>query len=272
MKISTLYRRSITGLIFGLIVLALILINQLSLHIFVWLIALLCSYEYLQMRSEIKLGKIALWSISVLVGPALPVLNYLELFSFNPILPLVIISVLYHLYLGGRVIFDYQYSKSSFNIIFSCFLYIGLPLLLLNQLLVDKYDYILIINILVVIWASDTFAYLIGSTMGKTKLLSRVSPGKTVEGAIGGVVFSIISGLILYKYLPIGDIYFHLFLAVVIWFFGLLGDLVESHLKRSYNLKDSGTILPGHGGFLDRFDSFNYLLPFVMLYLLLFSN
>lgn len=123
-----------------------------------------------------------------------------------------------------------------------------------------------IISILVIIWMNDTFAYLSGITLGKHKLFERVSPKKTIEGFIGGIVFSCIAGILLAKYYLEESIFHWIIIALIIGFFGTLGDLIESKFKRVAGVKDSGNIMPGHGGFLDRLDSIIFVAPFIYLF------
>lgn len=118
----------------------------------------------------------------------------------------------------------------------------------------------LLLSLFVIIWLNDTGAYCVGSLIGKHKMIPRVSPGKTWEGLFGGIVFGLATG---YVFLadPFGFTGLHyslthaLLVSVVMVVFGTLGDLMESLLKRTLGIKDSGNVLPGHGGFLDRFDS-----------------
>lgn len=124
-------------------------------------------------------------------------------------------------------------------------------------------------GLLLLTWANDTFAYLIGSQIGKTPLFQRISPKKTWEGTIGGVGMTILTGFLIYKILGVLECSDWMILAGIVAVFGTLGDLIESMLKRSFNIKDSGNMLPGHGGFLDRFDAFIFHLPFCAAYLLM---
>ena len=121
--------------------------------------------------------------------------------------------------------------------------------------------------IFILIWASDTFAYLIGKFLGRIKLAPSLSPKKTVEGAIGGLAGTIFTSYVLYKTMGMYRLTDYIVIACIVFVFGLIGDLLVSRLKRSVNIKDSGTLLPGHGGFLDRFDSILIAGPMVYLYL-----
>lgn len=126
-----------------------------------------------------------------------------------------------------------------------------------------------ILFIFVLIWISDIMAYVFGSLWGKRPLVPKISKKKTWEGAIGGFIFTVAAGFVLEKYIltesKVDWIIFGLLIAIC----APLGDIVESKLKRAFNAKDSGKLIPGHGGFLDRLDSFIFVIPAVYLYLLL---
>jgi phosphatidate cytidylyltransferase len=122
------------------------------------------------------------------------------------------------------------------------------------------------------VWASDVFAYLIGSKIGKNKMFPRISPNKTWEGTLSGVAGAILTGYLcslLFQGLSL-PLSFWIGAACICTVFGILGDLVESMFKRSLGIKDSGNLLPGHGGFLDRFDAFIFVVPFIYTYIVLY--
>lgn len=150
-------------------------------------------------------------------------------------------------------------------------LYIAVPFCLIIPIafLTGNFAYELVLGLLFAQWANDTGAYFAGKAFGRTKLFEKVSPKKTWEGAIGGLVLAM-AVLITFGY------YFDILtpvqwagLAIVISIFGSLGDLVESLFKRTLAIKDSGSTIPGHGGFLDRFDGLILALPFALAYLIL---
>ena len=126
------------------------------------------------------------------------------------------------------------------------------------------------IGILCIIWASDTFAYLSGRTFGKHKLFERISPKKTIEGFVGGLIGAT-AVAILFDIYSVRPMWQWIVMAEVLVVMGTIGDLVESSFKRTAGVKDSGTILPGHGGLLDRLDSLVFASPFAYLTLLLFD-
>lgn len=126
-----------------------------------------------------------------------------------------------------------------------------------------------VLVIFILIWISDIMAYVFGSLLGKHKMAPKISNGKTWEGAIGGFIFTLIAGFVIEKYiLPESNLNW-IILGLIVAICAPVGDLVESKLKRSFNAKDSGKLIPGHGGFLDRLDSFIFVIPMVYLYLLL---
>lgn len=140
---------------------------------------------------------------------------------------------------------------------------------------VDR-GWLLLIFVFVLIWVNDIFAYLTGSAIGRHKLSPRISPKKTIEGSIGGMVFTMLLAYLINRFVL--NAYFFdnymsdievLFLALGIVLFGTLGDLTESMIKRHAGVKDSGNIIPGHGGMLDRFDATFMAMPFAFIYLIL---
>lgn len=127
-----------------------------------------------------------------------------------------------------------------------------------------------LLALLIMIWSNDTFAYLVGRQFGRHKLLERVSPKKTIEGFIGGLVFCILAGY-LCSLSGAFSAKTGILLALNMGIMGTMGDLFESYLKRETGIKDSGKIIPGHGGILDRFDAFILALPVSFLILAYFS-
>jgi phosphatidate cytidylyltransferase len=158
------------------------------------------------------------------------------------------------------------------NTAFSCFgvVYTCLPFCLLSYLpflVSGTWEPGIVYFPFVLVWANDTFAYLIGSRFGKHKLFPRISPHKSWEGAIGGTVCSIAAAFFLGPWLA-GLSWVHSIAAgALVSLFGIFGDLTESMFKRSIEIKDSGTLMPGHGGVLDRFDAALFAIPALFLYL-----
>ena len=158
-------------------------------------------------------------------------------------------------------------------------MYIALLFALLNVLAfhsdetasISQYNAILPLSIFIFNWVNDTGAYCTGMLFGKHKLFERISPKKSWEGSIGGSVFCIISSFILAHFFPFMSTEVWIGLALTVVIFGTWGDLTESLLKRRLGIKDSGNILPGHGGMLDRFDSAILAIPAAVVYLYVVS-
>ncbi|MFP9114223.1 phosphatidate cytidylyltransferase [Flavobacterium sp. RHBU_3] len=146
--------------------------------------------------------------------------------------------------------------------------YVIVPFILIIKLpfLNTEYNPYVIIGMFIMIWANDTFAYIVGKGIGKNKLFERISPKKTIEGFVGGVVFTVAGAYILALYYTFLSPWQWMGFAAIVAIFGTLGDLVESKLKRTAGVKDSGNIMPGHGGILDRLDSVLFAVPFLFLY------
>jgi phosphatidate cytidylyltransferase len=153
--------------------------------------------------------------------------------------------------------------------------YVILPFIIITKIPfgIKGYNPKIIISIFILIWTNDTFAYIVGKSIGRTKLLERISPKKTIEGFVGGVVFAVIASYLISKYYfnPKENylnqsIFIWMITAVIVGIFGTIGDLVESKFKRNAGVKDSGKIMPGHGGILDRLDSVIFVAPIVFLF------
>lgn len=145
---------------------------------------------------------------------------------------------------------------------------IALPFALLNFILyIDGYYPLLLMSVFIIIWVNDTGAYLVGVNFGKTRMFPRISPKKSWEGFIGGAVFALVAGYIFSLFIPQVSLISWLIFSEIIVLFGTFGDLLESALKRTICVKDSGTVIPGHGGLMDRFDSMLLVAPAVFIFL-----
>lgn len=147
--------------------------------------------------------------------------------------------------------------------------YIIIPFIIITKIPIGLkgYNPKILIGIFILIWANDTFAYVIGKSLGKHKLFERISPKKTIEGFLGGLFFSVgMSFLIATYYIHTSNINIWIGIAILVSIFATLGDLIQSKFKRIAGVKDSGKIMPGHGGLLDRLDSIIYVAPYIFLY------
>lgn len=146
-------------------------------------------------------------------------------------------------------------------LVFSLFFLLYLPFFQ------GSYHSYLVLCLVIMIWTNDSFAYLVGKNFGKHKLFPNVSPKKTMEGFVGGIVFTLIAAYIISVYVGEFSLMNWINIGLIASILGTFGDLVESKFKRQANVKDSGHIMPGHGGLLDRLDSLLFVAPFVYLYI-----
>ncbi|WP_076386853.1 phosphatidate cytidylyltransferase [Kaistella chaponensis] len=188
------------------------------------------------------------FNLSEILALSLIVIAVITLFKFS--------KELY--YDNGKLIFTVIYTALPFGFA------LGLP----KFSSVDNTFTLEVFFLFILIWSSDTFAYFTGKFFGKHKMAPKISPKKTWEGFAGGVVLTLILGFFVEKYFPElrGN---WMVVGVLVAVFGPLGDLVESQLKRNFGVKDSGNIIPGHGGILDRLDSLIICAPVVYLYFIL---
>ncbi|MCF6140925.1 phosphatidate cytidylyltransferase [Flavobacterium sp. K77] len=153
--------------------------------------------------------------------------------------------------------------------------YIILPFIFITKISfgINDYNPKIIIGLFILIWTNDTFAYIVGKSIGRTKLLEKISPKKTIEGFAGGIVFAIVAGYLISKYyikakpeFSERSILIWTSIALIVGVAGTIGDLIESKFKRIAAVKDSGNIMPGHGGILDRLDSVIFVAPLIFLF------
>jgi len=153
--------------------------------------------------------------------------------------------------------------------------YIILPFVFITKISfgINDYNPKIIIGLFILVWTNDTFAYIVGKSIGRTKLFEKISPKKTVEGFVGGIVFAILAGYLISKFYIKANpefsdrsILIWTSIAVITGVAGTVGDLIESKFKRIAGVKDSGNIMPGHGGILDRLDSVIFVAPIIFLF------
>ena len=186
------------------------------------------------------------------------------LMLFIPYLMLLVYNLIREIYKKeGSTLDNYAYFALSQ-------IYAALPFALLNILTGfggAGYNYIMPLSIFIFLWCSDSGAYCVGSLIGRRRLFERISPKKSWEGSIGGGIIAIIAGYVISLFYPTLGTWQWMGMAAVVVVTGTYGDLIESCMKREMGIKDSGNILPGHGGILDRFDSAMLAIPSVAIYL-----
>jgi len=259
---SNLLKRSLSGIIYVLIFLSAILFSKESYIILTSLFALICVWEFSKLIDFKGLIGYLFFCLTLFL-----ILKRPESYAVVGILGITIISslfLIYYLFTKKEITFSTDRSKSGLLIRYVIFSMIFLVLLPIYK---GAYNPYLMISILVMIWVNDSFAFLVGKNFGKRKLFVSVSPKKTQEGFLGGLVFALIAGYIISLFNKDFTIINWLAIALIVSVIGTIGDLVESKFKRQANIKDSGAIMPGHGGMLDRLDSLLFAAPFVYLFI-----
>tara|TARA_B110001454_G_C12716384_1_gene432738 strand:+ start:822 stop:1616 length:795 start_codon:yes stop_codon:yes gene_type:complete len=259
---SNLLKRSLSGIIYVLIFLSAILFSKESYIILTSLFALICVWEFSKLIDFKGLIGYLFFCLTLYL-----ILKRPGSYAVLGVLGITIISslfLIYYLFTKKEITFSTDRSKSGLLIRYVIFSMIFLVLLPIYK---GAYNPYLMISILVMIWVNDSFAFLVGKNIGKRKLFVSVSPKKTQEGFLGGLVFALIAAYIISLFNKDFSTINWLIIALIVSVIGTIGDLVESKFKRQANIKDSGAIMPGHGGMLDRLDSLLFAAPFVYLYI-----
>ena len=271
---SNFLQRAITGILFVGVLVGCILYDPWTFSALFVVISALTIREFGHLINQVE-GVSINKNITMLAGVYLymAVMAFCTNLSgskiFLPYLLLIMYLMISELYLKKEnPVMNWAYSMLSQ-------LYIALPFSMLNVLSFHtspmdtsvSYNPILPLSVFVFIWLSDTGAYCVGSLIGRHRLFERISPKKSWEGSIGGGIVAIGSSFIFAHYFPIMNMAEWAGLALIVVIFGTWGDLTESLLKRQLHIKDSGAILPGHGGMLDRFDSALMAIPAAVVYL-----
>jgi phosphatidate cytidylyltransferase len=272
--LKKLITRTITGLVLVLVMLTAILVSEYSYAILflVILIGALTEFSGLFQQSEVRpniwlsyIVSLALFSISFFIAKGI-----LEPRFLLVILPLLLMIMAAEMYR--------KIEKPVENIAATIFsiIYLALPLSLVSFLVFPEnmngrgYTPKLLVALFAIIWIYDSGAYLFGVSIGKHRLLERISPKKSWEGAIGGTLTAVVASCFIPNFIPEIHITHWITISILIVVSSTFGDLTESMFKRYFGIKDSGNILPGHGGVLDRFDSLFFAAPVVVTYLKLF--
>lgn len=265
---KNLLTRSITGILYVFLLLSAVFLSSDAFDFLFLSFGLVCIYEFKKLIKlsgyYIFIAFLLLWWLFVhLVQEETAVFFLLSAtLAVNLFLAVILFS--------GK---QFKLRKNYHKFIITLF-YIGAGCIFLTMIPYHNHNNpfakFIIIGIFILVWVNDTFAYIVGRSIGRTKLLASVSPNKTVEGFIGGLIFSFVAAYIIALYNHDLEIKQWMILAFVVVISGSLGDLIESKFKRLAGVKDSGAILPGHGGLLDRLDSLIFLAPFTYLTLQFF--
>jgi phosphatidate cytidylyltransferase len=276
--LNTFFRRTLTGAWIVIFVMGGFWLHPFSFILTGLILLIGIQYEYYLMirntgvRPQILPGiitGITAYAISTLIASGV-----IPRKSFLVLIPMMLLIMVIELYRKqdkpfdslAHTLFSVLYSAIPFSMFpFAAFSRTGLNSILPHNNIIFSPG--IIIGFFILIWANDTGAYLTGMLFGRHKLMERISPKKTWEGFIGGLIIASVAAWFLSDWLGVVDKIHWVIISLIISVAGTYGDLVESMLKRSTGVKDSGTIMPGHGGFLDRFDSAILSFPLVYLFI-----
>jgi len=272
--LKKLITRTITGIVLVLVMLTAIIVSQYSfaLLFLVILTASVSEFVNLYKHSEVQPNKFFAYSVSIslFVVSFLVAKGIIEMKYFFGLLPFFLMIMAAELYR--------KKDKPAENIAVTIFsiIYLAIPLSLISFLVFpeifggNNYTPKILIALFALIWIYDSGAYLVGVSIGKHRLFERISPKKSWEGAIGGTLIAITASYFSSRFIPEIKLIHWIAISILTVLSSTFGDLTESMFKRYFGIKDSGNILPGHGGVLDRFDSLFFAVPVVLAYLKLF--
>lgn len=273
---KTIFKRGITGTIYVILTLGSILLSKYTFFAFFAIVLAYTLFEFYRLckqggyKPQVSLGIII--AVYLFVAFFLYDLRIIGEIIFLGIIPVVMLSPVIELFRKS----EYPVQNIAYTLLGIA--YIAFPFSVLN-FIVSPYDHVpetyvpeALIGLFIILWANDSGAYLVGSWIGKTKMIERISPNKTWEGAIGGAIVAVIVALILFHFIGYLSPLHAAIVSILTVISGTIGDLTESLIKRSFNAKDSGTLLPGHGGLLDRFDSMLFAAPIYFVYISIVLN
>lgn len=283
LNLKTLSTRALTAVVFVAVLLSCILFNYISFAALFFVVSVWGLYEFYQLAE--KLGARPYKAIGFITGALLfgsfaIGTSYVAYAIPGHMYVPVIIAIGFLIFIVG--LFDSK-PNTILNIAYTLMgvIYAVIPFILLLLIScitppvvfgldlnnIAPYNFHYVLGIILLIWASDTGAYLVGSLIGKNKLYERISPGKTWEGSVGAAILNVGCAWLISTWFTELALVHWIVISVLVSIFGTMGDLVESMLKRQAGVKDSGKIMPGHGGILDRFDSLLFVSPFIYAYL-----
>ena len=237
-----------------------------------WYIGLLFILAVITLNEFLKLVNLKGIIVYIILAISFYFICYKEINS-SIILILLSVTILVNLFLIRDILVlnktSLFKSKRYFCIIF--YIISGFVFLSLIPFTNKVFEPKIILGIFILVWTNDTFAYLVGKGVGKRKLMEKISPKKTIEGFFGGMAGALLASFIFFKFTSIYNLIFWLFLALLVSVLGTIGDLIQSKFKRLAGVKDSGNIMPGHGGVYDRLDSIIFASPFIYLFIIIIN-
>ncbi|MGB2128040.1 MAG: phosphatidate cytidylyltransferase [Flavicella sp.] len=261
---NNMIKRALFGTVYVLVLITCITYNETSFFLLFFVLMLISIFEFSKM---IQSTGFLIYGIGSLL-----MLSKFDVLSNLTSNYLQSGAILLFCFLFVKELFDkennaiHRISQAAILLVYTVVPYIfivKIPYTNLN----NTYEYIVILMTFILIWANDSFAYLIGKSIGKHKLFERISPNKTIEGFVGGVLATMTISYIIGNYFQILTPIQWSIVGAIVSIFGVLGDLIASQFKRITKVKDTGKIIPGHGGIIDRLDSAIFASPFIYIYL-----
>ena len=269
-------KRSLTGIIFVAVILAGTIIHPLIFPLVFLALLVLTQYEFYKLIE--KAGCTPQTLVGSILGGLFFILCNLTVQKIIPhrycllIFPVLIVIFIF------EVLRKKPGTLQNSMLTLGGFVYTVIPFSLLNFIVYpgfpddNRFNSQILVGIFIIVWTYDSIAYVGGTLFGKHKICKNISPKKSWEGLISGAIFAILAGIMNAVIFQSLTIFSWITSAIIIITFGTVGDFFESKIKRDLNIKDSGTILPGHGGFLDRFDSLLFAIPVIYIWLILGGN
>ncbi len=271
MNLKKIAIRALSGLVYCLIIIGCIISGYKGVTILASLLTIWGCLEFTHITGGLTRRNIpaaildiaACLSLSISLCFDLPLENILTNW-----LAIIMLRLIVEIYLKS----DHPLRHTAHSLMSQ--IYIGVPMAVMVYIAMNYSPYILL-TIFVLMWLNDTGAYLVGCSIGRHKLIERVSPKKTWEGFFGGLIFSMAVSLLIFYFIKPFEGMEHIDMSLIFWLsigaivsiIGTWGDLIESMIKRDLQIKDSGNLIPGHGGILDRIDSILFVLPAILLFL-----
>ena len=271
------YTRSLTAIAYAAVLLFSLFYNKYLFYFVGFICSLILVFEFIKLITDYnhKFLSIDSGKSNLILYLTFPLYIFLFLLSKNSTFQLVflLIIILTNIILGfsllKKKLFSFSILKNRF--IGHFYLVGSLVIFFTMSNVMNSHNPLIVFSFLMLIWVSDSAAYVFGVSFGKRPLFKSVSPKKSVEGFLGGIIFSIILSLFFNKYLNLDfTIIQWLIIGILTSSLGALGDLVQSQFKREAGVKDSGKFLPGHGGLYDRMDSIIFAAPFIYLTIKIF--
>lgn len=271
MNLKKIAIRALSGLVYCLIIIGCIISGYKGVTILASLLTIWGCLEFTHITGGLTRRNIpaaildiaACLSLSISLCIGLPLENILTNW-----LAIIMLRLIVEIYLKS----DHPLRHTAHSLMSQ--IYIGVPMAVMVYIAMN-YSPIILLTIFVLMWLNDTGAYLVGCSIGRHKLIERVSPKKTWEGFFGGLIFSMAVSLLIFYFIKPFEGMEHIDMSLIFWLsvgaivsiIGTWGDLIESMIKRDLQIKDSGNLIPGHGGILDRIDSILFVLPAILLFL-----